>query len=101
MYEPDIAAELSGLAHLEEDGGGEHQRGCRRMVVVGTGRRDTGAIALVRAVTINVLHIGRVIVVGEDHGLPPVATGDDGQDIALERGALVIGAPAAHPAEVE
>src|SRR6202040_4411974 len=79
---------------------GQHPRHRRRMVVVGAGGGEARPVAAV-LVTVAVFHVGRVVVVGHDHGAATVAAGDGDQQVALLEMALLVAQPAARPGEVE
>ena len=59
-----------------------------------------GAAAAV-AVAVDVFHVGRVVVVGHDHGPAAVSAGNDDDQVALVGLAVLVALPAARPGEVE
>ena len=100
MHQPDVARELALPREVQEDRGGQHQRGRGRMVVVGAGGRQPRPAAPVR-VAEAVFHVGRVVMVGHDDGAAAVAAGDDHDQVAFVGLVVLVLQPAARPGKVE
>ena len=82
VYQPDVAAQPALAAELEEDRGGQHQRGGGRVVVVGPGRGQPGAAAAA-VLFVAVFHVGRVVMIGHDDRPAAVAAGNHDHQVAL------------------
>ena len=100
MDQPDVAVQPAGPAQFQEDRGAEHQGGGGRVVVVGPGRRQPGAVAAA-GLLVAVFHVGRVVVVGHDHRPAAIPPGNHHHQVALFELAFLIAQPAAGPGEME
>src|SRR5208337_5088642 len=96
MYEPDVRFELALFGQVEEDRGGEHHGGGGRVVVVGPGGGDSRPAAFA-GVAVDVFHVGRVVVIGHDHGPAAILAGNHDHQVAFVGLALLVQFPAARP----
>ena len=100
VHQPNVAFQLPARASGKKTSAAS-QQGCgRRVVVVRAGCGRTQSVPAARWLE-DILHVGRVVVVGHDHRLGAVAAGNDQHDVALVRLALLIPRPRLRPREIE
>jgi hypothetical protein len=100
VEQPDVPLEAPLLGQLEEDRRGRDEGRGRRMVVVRPGRGEAGPGPAFGRV-VDVFHVSRVVMVGQDDRLPPVPPRDDDEDVALVGAVLLVLLPAAEEREME
>ena len=78
VNEPNIAIEQSCTAEFDKRSRTQHQSGSRRVVVIGTTRSHARPVTDgFGAIAVNILHIGRIVMIGHDDRLAAVAARDD------------------------
>ncbi len=101
MDQPDVRLQFALFCQFKIDRRGEHHGHGSGVIVVGPGGGDPRPADLAGGIAVDVLHVGRVVVVGHDDRPAAVLAGNDHEDVALVGLAVLVPLPAAGPGELE